>query len=230
MDPLVLCLETSTSVCSVAICQAGQVIALEETPEGMVHGEQITLLIQSCLKKANVNLKLIAAVAVSAGPGSYTGLRIGISTAKGLCMALNIPLIALDSLEILSYSYNTTETGAILLPMIDARRMEVYTAVFDSGHQRLQESRAVIVDQDFIYAFKDQPILLCGDGYQKTLPFWDESHITRGTTQTSAAFMAKPVQKSLEQKKFTDFLNFSPFYLKSPNITVSRNSIKQSKN
>ena len=131
--PIILQLETSTDVCSVAISKDGKLINIAESQVLNSHSEVITLLIQSCLKESDLLISQINAIAISDGPGSYTSLRVGAATAKGLCYGLNIPMIAIDSLQILaagvSQEYIADED--VIIPMIDARRMEVYTAVFD---------------------------------------------------------------------------------------------------
>lgn len=226
----ILCIETSTSVCSVALSIAGEAIEVVELSSGMQHGEQITLLIKQCMELAGLRLKELDAIAVSSGPGSYTGLRIGVSTAKGLCMAIEKPLIAIGSLEVLAYSTEWEDKDTIIMPMIDARRMEVYTCTFDHQHQQQNPAQAIIIDEKYTEKFADKSIILTGDGYEKTLPYWSNSKILSGNNSTSAAFMALPAQKMYQIKKFSNFFNFSPYYLKSPNITVPGNSGRKSEN
>lgn len=213
-----------------ALSIAGEAIEVAELSSGMQHGEQITLLIRQCMDQAGLKLAQLDAIAVSSGPGSYTGLRIGVSTAKGLCMALAKPLIAISSLEILAYGVQNTFKDGIIMPMIDARRMEVYTATFDHHYQRLTSEEAIIIDDKYADLFIDERIVLIGDGYEKTLPYWSKSKIIAGSNRTSAAFMALPAQKMYQIKNFSNFLNFSPFYLKSPNITASGNSGRKIEN
>lgn len=230
MKEKILCIETSTSVCSVALSIDGIAVEVAELSSGMQHGEQITLLIRQCMEQAGLRLGELDAVAISSGPGSYTGLRIGVSTAKGLCMALDKPLIAIGSLEVLVYGTQFAAEDGIIMPMIDARRMEVYTSIFNHHYQRLSADEAIIIDDKYTDLFGDKQIILTGDGYEKTLPYWSKSKIIPGNNKTSAAFMALPAQKMFQIKKFSNFLNFSPSYLKSPNITVSGNSGRKFEN
>ena len=156
----ILCLETSTDVCSVAICQNGQLLSCVEQVNTQNHAEEITLMINKSLKEAKISLQELSAVAVSAGPGSYTGLRIGVNTAKGLCFALEIPLIGLSSLEILANCVENCEGGSIIMPMIDARRMEVYMATYDHQYGLLSPTEAVIIDENFIKKYENRNFML----------------------------------------------------------------------
>lgn len=194
----------------------------------MQHAEKITLLVAQCLATTGLSLKELDAIAVSEGPGSYTGLRIGVNTAKGLCMAKDIPLLAIGSLEVLAHSIETKNESAIIVPMIDARRMEVYTATYDSFINCITPTQAVILDDDFILQFKNDRIHLVGDGFEKAKHILKGENVHFGSTHTSAIYMGKPAYKYYNAEKFSNFLNFSPFYLKSPNITVSKSSTVKS--
>ena len=145
-----LCIETATEICSVALLQDDKLIALRENHEGNAHASQITLLIEAVMKDANIELKNLDAIAVSKGPGSYTGLRVGVSTAKGLCYALDIPLIAINTLESLAHEIikNNNIQKANFCAMLDARRMEVYCAVFDNQMNSIKKTEAKIIDEN----------------------------------------------------------------------------------
>ena len=152
---MILCLETSTAVCSVALVENGNVVALRESLDGQNHAEKITLFIDEVMKEAGIAYKDLDAVATSMGPGSYTGLRIGVSTAKGLCYAMEKPLIAIDTLAAMACGFlsqqpiaNSQQPTAILCPMIDARRMEVYTAFFNEKLERTSETEALVIDEN----------------------------------------------------------------------------------
>ena len=149
--PLILCLDTATDICSVALTRAAQVVAYRENGDGNSHARILLPFVEEVLKEAAVKPQELAAVAVSMGPGSYTGLRIGTSTAKGLCYALEIPLIAIPTLQIIAAgaSKNLPATHDVTFcPMLDARRMEVFTALYDRNLQPLNDVAAVIVDEN----------------------------------------------------------------------------------
>ncbi|HOD10928.1 MAG TPA: tRNA (adenosine(37)-N6)-threonylcarbamoyltransferase complex dimerization subunit type 1 TsaB, partial [Flavobacterium sp.] len=140
----ILNLETATKNCSVSLAKDGKTIFCKEMAEqGYSHAEKLHVFIEEILKEANVNFSEIKAVAVSKGPGSYTGLRIGVSAAKGLCYAAGIPLIAVDTLAVLANQVQIAD--GLIVPMIDARRMEVYSAVFDASHKKISEVKAEIL-------------------------------------------------------------------------------------
>ena len=209
---MILCLETATPSCSVALIHNGEVLACEEDPKGQNHSEKITLFIDSVMKKANISYNDLDAVAVSMGPGSYTGLRIGVSTAKGLCYAASKPLIAIPTLEAMAY-----EDNVLYVPMIDARRMEVYAAGFDENLNKIKDTEAVIVDEDsFSDLKKDHQIYLFGDGADKfTELFENDKKITViKDFHCSAKYMNIIAQQKLNNKDFVDVAYFEPFYLK----------------
>ena len=142
---IILNIETATKNCSVSLAKEGEILAIKSLNNGQYsHAEVLHPFIESILKETNVPANEITAVAVSKGPGSYTGLRIGVSAAKGLCFAYNVPLIAIDTLTSLSHAI-TIEKG-IIVPMIDARRMEVYSSVFDSNHENIRAILAEVID------------------------------------------------------------------------------------
>ena len=147
--PLILSLETATTNCSVALASDGKVVASRSINSGYSHSEKINVFIEEVIAQAGVTLKDLQAVAVSSGPGSYTGLRIGISTAKGLCYALDIPLIAINTLDAMAQGFNARK-DELIVPMIDARRMEVYSAVYDSEKKRVSEIEAIVVDNQYL--------------------------------------------------------------------------------
>src|SRR5690606_3077507 len=137
-------IETSTKNCSVSLSKQEEIVVLKEVAEqNFSHSEKLHLFIDEIIKQAGIQYKDLSAVAISKGPGSYTGLRIGTSTAKGLCYALNIPLIAIDSLSILAHK--VTYTDGLIIPMLDARRMEVYTAIFDNSCNKKSDIQALVI-------------------------------------------------------------------------------------
>jgi tRNA threonylcarbamoyladenosine biosynthesis protein TsaB len=224
---LILCLETATEICSVALAVDGEVIAAQEEKEGNVHAAQITLLIDSVLKKAEKQLHMLDAVAVSKGPGSYTGLRVGVSTAKGLCYALGIPLLAVHTLESLTYQVirdmPSTNPPALFVPMLDARRMEVYCAVFDEKLNARYPTSAEIIDETFftrvltdLYEPRVIPtICFFGNGAAKCRPvITQEGVIFLDDIRCSAASMSNLAYRQLENGRIEDVAYFEPFYLK----------------
>src|ERR1700744_3965916 len=167
---MILQIETATTVCSVALANQGKILAVKQINERNVHAEVITLYIQDVLNEAGVKYEDIQAIAVSCGPGSYTGLRIGVSTAKGLCFALDKPLIAVETLDSMAYGIIAGKkySNILLCPMIDARRMEVYTALYDLDGNQIEEVSAKIIDENsFAEQLANHRILFFGDGAGK---------------------------------------------------------------
>jgi len=220
--PLILNIETSTEICSVAISKGKEVLAIKETTEAYAHAGQITLLIEACLLEIEGELADIDAIALSEGPGSYTALRIGASTAKGIGYALDKPLIAINTLKALAMASTQSEISeAIYAPMIDARRMEVYTQLFDSSFKAIAAMNAKIIDeQSFQEYFKDgQNIVFSGNGAPKcsTVITSPNAHFLK--LGNSAAHLVPLAVEAFKNNEFTDLAYFSPNYFKSPNIT-----------
>ena len=214
---MILCLETATPSCSVALVHNGEVLACEEDPQGQNHSEKITLFIDSVMKKAGISYNDLDAVAVSMGPGSYTGLRIGVSTAKGLCYAVSKPLIAIPTLEAMAYGGKTIVTNGLFVPMIDARRMEVYAAIFDENINKIKDTEAVIIDgNSFADLKKDHHLYLFGDGADKCAELFenDDKITVIKEFYCSARYMNVIAQRKLDAKDFVDVAYFEPFYLK----------------
>ena len=222
---MILCLETSTAVCSVALVENGNVVALRESLDGQNHAEKITLFIDEVMKEAGIAYKDLDAVATSMGPGSYTGLRIGVSTAKGLCYAMEKPLIAIDTLAAMACGFlsqqpiaNSQQPTAILCPMIDARRMEVYTAFFNEKLERTSETEALVIDENsFMELKQNNHLYLFGDGADKLAALFenDENITVVEKFHCSAAYMAKLADEAFTNKQFVDTAYFEPFYLKN---------------
>lgn len=211
----ILLLETATKNCSVGIAVDGQCVALvEEAAENYQHGEQLHLFVEESLAQAGKSMSDLQAVAVSQGPGSYTGLRIGVSAAKGFCFALNIPLLAISTLQILAAKAKVVK-GKII-PMLDARRMEVYTAVFDEKGQRLQEDQALILnDNSFKELLNKDKVYFLGDGAEKFKTVCTSRHAHfLSELWPSAVEMSSLVEAKFREKQFEDVAYFKPFYLK----------------
>lgn len=210
----ILNIETATKNCSVSLAQNGQTILYREIAEqGYSHAEKLHVFIEEILKETAVGIKDLQAVAVSKGPGSYTGLRIGVSTAKGLCYALGIPLISVDTLQVLAKKVDV-ESG-LIVPMIDARRMEVYSAVFDNKHIRIMEVQAEILTEES-YAEIAEPVYFVGDCQEKckTVLTKGNFHFLPEIIFPSAKEMSILSYEKFTKNEFEDVAYFEPFYLK----------------
>jgi len=225
---LILNIETSTEVCSVTISRNGELLYKKETLEGLSHSELLTVFIEELLAENNLKLNQLDAVAVSKGPGSYTGLRIGVSVAKGLCYGLEIPLIAVNSLETMGiYTALNSNENMLFCPMIDARRMEVYTALYNSKGEEIKPVSAEIIEEDFLADYlNDNKIMFFGNGAEKCKAQITHSNaIFDGPKKTSAQFMQKLTQEKYNKKEFEDVAYFEPFYLKNFIATIPKNKL-----
>ncbi|MFY9243384.1 MAG: tRNA (adenosine(37)-N6)-threonylcarbamoyltransferase complex dimerization subunit type 1 TsaB [Polaribacter sp.] len=211
----ILNIETATKNCSVCIAKNGEILAIKELNNGNYsHAEVLHPFIVDVLKEANLTSDKIDAVAVSKGPGSYTGLRIGVSAAKGLCFAFDKPLISIDTLSSLSYAISINM--GIIVPMLDARRMEVYAAIFNEEHKKIREIKAEIIDENsFSEYLSDHKVYFLGDGAHKCKEIIKHKNaVFIDNKFPSAKEMA---QLSFNKYKISDFENvayFEPFYLK----------------
>jgi tRNA threonylcarbamoyladenosine biosynthesis protein TsaB len=215
--PLILNIETSTSVCSVALAEDGQLLSLKEENKGNTHAEHITLFIEDVIKQAGKNISQLDAVAVSSGPGSYTGLRIGASTAKGLCYGLDKSLISVSTLKALACRVEPLDEQTLLCPMIDARRMEVYCAVYDSALNEILPVTAKVIDADsFSDLLASRKMLFFGDGAAKckSVLSHQSNAVFIDDVFTSAASMVGLSHQKYLNKEFEDVALFEPFYLK----------------
>ncbi len=215
-----LMIETSSINCSVALSINHQLVSCVEKQEQNIHASSITLFIEQVLAEANLTLQDLDAVAIGKGPGSYTGLRIGVSTAKGLCYALNIPLIACNSLETL-YAQAKTQVNTIqhqvYIPLIDARRMEVYTCTYSETGILLEEIKAVIVDEHtFSNSLTKSKVIFFGDGTTKIKQMYEQNENAEFLEglYPSARFMQTQALSYYEQQRFEDVAYFEPYYLK----------------
>lgn len=214
---ILLCIETSTEICSIALSNGNQLIALEETNQVNSHAEKLMPFIDKVLKKANLTINEINAVCISEGPGSYTGLRIGVSTSKGLCFALKKPLIAISTLQAIAWGAREKFPNApCFCPMIDARRMEVYCAIYTNELQIKEPiQNKIITPEAFTEIIEKQPMVFSGNGLEKCkdiLP--NHPHIIYADTTISATYMISLAYQKYEQQLFEDIAYFEPFYLK----------------
>ena len=221
MNPTILYIETATDVCSVALSKGTEIIGLKEEAGGNNHAKHLLPFVDEVLKQAGIVMKEINGVAVSIGPGSYTGLRIGVSTAKGIAYTASIPVMAISTLESIAqgaktlWSGTSTETVQIV-PMIDARRMEVFTTRYDFDIRSLEEISSKIVDENtFAELLSKEKVLFCGNGMPKCKEIL--------SAFPNAKFMDAPISaknmlpaalRKWQKQEFEDVAYFEPFYLK----------------
>jgi tRNA threonylcarbamoyladenosine biosynthesis protein TsaB len=222
---MILCLETTTNVCSVALYGQGQTLFLREREDPGAHSSQLTQFIEEVLYAAGLPATELSAVAVSAGPGSYTGLRIGTATAKALCYALDIPLIAVPTLESLAWASRRAFPGQDLLhwPLLDARRMEVYQALYRHDGTALSEVAPLVLDDETITERVSAPgtvWCLSGDGAAKAYPLFPPQKAVLSGILCSAAHLGELAEQRLEAQLFESVAHFEPSYLKPPNINL----------
>jgi tRNA threonylcarbamoyladenosine biosynthesis protein TsaB len=210
----ILNIETATKNCSVSIAKSGETILCKEiAEEGYSHAEKLHVFIEEIIEEAGISVQDLAAIAVSQGPGSYTGLRIGVSAAKGLCFALNIPLIAVDTLQTLASQAKVSE-GKII-PMLDARRMEVYSAIFNADLEIQRSVQAEIIDEN---SFKDftETVYFVGDCAEKCKPVLTKDNFVflEDIKYPSASAMSKISFDKYQKSDTVDVAYFEPYYLK----------------
>lgn len=215
----ILCIETATSLCSAAVSKNGNIVALKESDESNVHAEKLMVFIEECLAASGISLKDIDALAVGSGPGSYTGLRIGTSTAKGLCYGLSKPLIAISTLKSMASAAKAhiNETEVLFCPMIDARRMEVYTALYDSFGKEVIPVQAKIIDEYSFLEFLDKfSVAFFGDGMEKIKDLFatNKNALLINSIKASAANLAPLAEEAYQKSDFADLAYYEPFYLK----------------
>jgi tRNA threonylcarbamoyladenosine biosynthesis protein TsaB len=212
--PIILNIETATKNCSVALAKEGKIVACKEIAEqNFSHAEKLHVFIEELLIENQLQFSDLSAIALSQGPGSYTGLRIGVSSAKGFCYALNIPMIAIDTLQLIAKQIQIED--GIIIPMIDARRMEVFTAFYDKNYQQIRNTQAEIIDETS-YQEISEIIHLVGDGTEKfknTLT--DNKFIFHSDVVfPSAKQMTQLSSDKFLKNDFVDVAYFEPYYLK----------------
>lgn len=220
----ILHIETATKNCSVALSFEGRLIACQElATDGYAHAEKLHVFIDTLLQQANVQFTQLNAIAVSKGPGSYTGLRIGNSAAKGLCFALHIPLIAIDTLAVLAAQAQSLVKEGYIVPMLDARRMEVYSAVYTPQCDLYQAVQAEILDEQSYAAFSEA-LYFVGDCQDKlkTVLTQPNFNFIPEVVYPSAKDMLELSYAKYLNKEFEDLAYYEPFYLKDFLVTVSK--------
>lgn len=222
-------LETTTKQCSVALSYKGNCFSKKVLlAEHFSHDEKLHVFIREVLQEASVGFSELDAVSISKGPGSYTGLRIGVAAAKGLCFALDLPLIGIHTLELMVQPFIGKAEYAFFIPMLDARRMEVYTAVFDNSKTWIQETNALVLEaQSFYDLLGDSPCLVFGNGASKfkTLQPKINAHFTETVSYPSAEDMSRLAWLEFQKKNFEDLATFEPFYLKDFQTTTPKKEL-----
>ncbi len=215
---LILNIETATQVCSVGLSRDGKTIAIRESHEKNIHASLVSVFSEEVLKEAGKSMKDLDAVAVSMGPGSYTGLRIGVSTAKGFCYALDIPLIAVPTLQSMALGAASSfdDTEAVYCPMIDARRMEVYTALYDHNNTETRKTEALIVEEDsFDKEVSGNSLYFFGDGADKCRELLEPKGLKYlEGFHPSSEYLGIISAEKFNRQDFEDLAYFEPFYLK----------------
>lgn len=231
---LILCIETGTDICSVGIARDGELVSLRESDEGRDHAKKVGVFVDELLRETGITPDELDAVAVGKGPGSYTGLRIGVSFAKGLCYGLNIPLLAVGSLDALTQvALEDYEAGifdvdgwddALLCPMVDARRMEVYTRQYDVNGNALSDvSAEIITAESFADVREGKKLVIFGNGAAKCCEVMPDATYIK--VAPSAQGLARPAQSLLDAGKTEDIAYFEPFYLKDFVVIPSKKKL-----
>lgn len=228
--PTIIHIETSTEICSVALSRNGEVLFNNENHDGFSHATHLGQFLESAVRFADDRGYSIDAVSVSCGPGSYTGLRIGISTAKGFCYGRNIPLIAIPTTIVLSQAILQKEMSGkavLLCPMLDARRMEVYAAMYDLNLNPVRPITAEIIDENsFSEELKEKTILFFGNGAEKCKETIENSNaLFLDDIHPLAKYMVIPAEQKFKNKEFEDIAYFEPFYLKEFVATTAKNKV-----
>ena len=217
MKSYILCLETSSTNRSVSISNENKIIYTKESDgEGYKHSEFLHSFIEESMDDSKLEYEQLMAVSVGIGPGSFTGLRIGLSSAKGICYSKDIPLITVNSLEILAHKYKTID-DEILVPMYDARRMEVYFSIFDNNHKLLKSPTSRILSDDFFQDFPDKKKVIFGNGAEKCKSFFNSNEIKYifEISNPSSKEMGHISYTKFLKKDYSDLAYCEPFYLKN---------------
>ena len=235
--PLILHIETATDICSAALSEGNRQLSLVESDQERSHATLLNAFIKQALKEGSKDFKELNGVAVSKGPGSYTGLRIGVSTAKGIAYALNIPLLATGTLENMAFGAIASTSGEEMIakfgdhllfcPMLDARRMEVYAGFYTKENSIFREVAADIIDTDtYLQILETHPVCFFGSGAEKCKALLEHpnAHFLEGIHPTASS-MITPVLTKYSQKQFEDLAYFEPFYLKDFIATTPRKKV-----
>ena len=223
--PIVLCIDTATDICSVAIFKGEELLHHRETERSFSHSEVITVFIDECFRTSGIHREDIDAIAIAGGPGSYTALRIGASTAKGLCFALDVPLIAVSTLDVLVEAMRgKIQPGELVIPLLDARRKEVYHAIYDDKLNRKQELSPFILSETAYTALSEfKRLHFIGDGVEKAKEILTIANaVFHPDILNSARWMIKPVLDKFYAQAYEDLIHYEPYYYKSVNINTPK--------
>ncbi len=231
---LILCIETGTDICSVGIARDGELVSLRESAEGRDHAKHVGVFVDELLRETGIAPDELDAVAVGMGPGSYTGLRIGVSFAKGLCYGLQIPLVAIGSLDALAeVAIEDNEAGildveawneAVLCPMVDARRMEVYTRLYNAKGEPQSDVKAEIINEEsFASVRATKQLVIFGNGAAKCREVLSDA--TYIDVAPSARGLARLAEQRLQAGQTEDIAYFEPFYLKDFVVIPSKKKL-----
>ncbi|MEC7262640.1 MAG: tRNA (adenosine(37)-N6)-threonylcarbamoyltransferase complex dimerization subunit type 1 TsaB [Bacteroidota bacterium] len=223
---IILNLETATTNCSVSVSKDNEILCLKENNAAdYSHSEQLHLFIKEALQEASLSFSDLDAIAVSKGPGSYTGLRIGVSSAKGLCFSLDLPLISVPTLESMAHQVNLKE-GEVVIPVLDARRMEVYSCVFDHHYKEMRETRAEIIDEGSFGDYSSfTKVYVVGSGAEKCKSILQAPNLNFDISIVpSAKQMAILANQKFLKREFEDVAYFEPYYLKDFVLQTKKNS------
>ena len=219
----ILQIETATTNCSVAIAKNGKTIAVKELSNGYSHAENLHVFIKEVLEENALSFSDLSAIAVSKGPGSYTGLRIGVSAAKGLCFGLDIPLIAIETLEVLAQQI--VINSGYIVPMIDARRMEAYTKVYNANHEAVRAIKAEILEETSFDAYLDRKVVFIGNKTEKTASVIKSSNAEFIEAVPSAREMSTLAYEKYKKNDIEDVAYFEPYYLKDFLVTPEKKKV-----
>lgn len=209
-----LCLETASKNCSISIFENDKCISLvEESSDNYIHAEKLNYFVKWALETINIDFKDLSGVVISEGPGSYTGLRIGLASAKAFCFSLDIPLISVDTLQ--SLARTAKDKSPIIIPAIDARRNEIYCSVMDKDFKIIEPTQALVLNLDFFEPFRNEEILILGDGAKKTKDFLPNFHIKIQENLPTAETLGILGFEKFKNNEFEDVAYFEPFYLKN---------------
>ncbi len=231
---MIICLETATNLCSVALCDNARVISMRESKESKSHASQLTVFIGEILREQGIKAGDLEAVAVSKGPGSYTGLRIGVSVAKGIAYGASIPLIGIETTLAMFWGMAgsqpfsaVSDSNLLFCPMLDARRMEVYYAIYDPFGNKIKNISSEIINEDsFIDIPESHKIIFFGDGALKCKEVVQRKNALFDVDyQISASHMRKPVFQAFNDRRFEDIAYFEPLYLKDFITSLPRKNI-----
>ena len=226
MERIIL-IETSTALCSVAMAEDGAVTAYKESSAPKAHASLTAVFIDEILKEKGLTMSDCNAVCVTMGPGSYTGLRVGVSTAKGLCFGSGLPLIAVGTLDTLvAQASGQMGNARYIIPMVDARRMEVYTAIFSPERKQITETAPMIIDENsFAEQLAEGEVLFIGDGAGKCADVIKHPNAKFIQCNPQASAMLSPAMAAYKEKRFEDVAYFEPFYLKEFVATISKKKL-----